>query len=117
MLCEVFGEHYFSRTAVSEWHSCLKAGRVSVQDDERSGWPSTNKTTENIEEIRELIHEDCRLTIHELANTTGTRYGVCQEILTKCATKKTGTLAQPQLVPSSWQRACPYVSVNHRVCD
>jgi hypothetical protein len=31
---------------------------VSAEDDERSGRPSTSKTTENVEKIRELIHED-----------------------------------------------------------
>jgi hypothetical protein len=33
---------------------------VSVEDDERSGRPSTSKTTENVEEIREIIHENRR---------------------------------------------------------
>jgi hypothetical protein len=49
MLHEAFREHSLSRTAVSEWHSCFWAGRVSVEDDERSGRPSTSKTTENVE--------------------------------------------------------------------
>jgi hypothetical protein len=56
---------------------------VSVEDDERSGQPSTSKTTENVEKIWELIHKDCRWTIHELADTVGISYGVCQEILTE----------------------------------
>jgi hypothetical protein len=37
MLREVFGEHSLSRTAVFEWHSCFKAGQVSVEDDKSSG--------------------------------------------------------------------------------
>jgi hypothetical protein len=65
MLREAFGEHSLSRTAVVEWHSRLKAGRVSVEDDEYSGRPSTIKTTENV------------------ADTVGISYGVCQEVLTK----------------------------------
>jgi hypothetical protein len=51
MLREAFREHYLSRTAVFEWHSCFKGGRVSVDDDERSGRPSTSKTTEQFEKI------------------------------------------------------------------
>jgi hypothetical protein len=58
MLREAFGEHSLSRTAVFEWHSRFKPGRVSVEDDECSGQPSTSKTTENAEKIWELIHED-----------------------------------------------------------
>jgi hypothetical protein len=56
MLCEAFGEHSLSRAAVFEWHSRFKADRVSVEYDEHSGRPSTSKTTENVEKIRELIH-------------------------------------------------------------
>jgi hypothetical protein len=31
-----FGEHSLSQTAVFEWHSHFRAGRVSVEDDEHS---------------------------------------------------------------------------------
>jgi hypothetical protein len=81
MLREAFREHSLSRTAVFERHSLFEAGQVSVEDDERSGRPSTNKTTENIKNIREFIHEDRSRTIHELADTAGNSYGVCQEIV------------------------------------
>jgi hypothetical protein len=37
MLHEAFGEHSLSRSVVFEWHLHFKAGRVSVEDDERSG--------------------------------------------------------------------------------
>jgi hypothetical protein len=50
MLREAFGEPS-SRTAVSEWHSCFKASRVSVEDDKCSGRPSTSKMKENVEKI------------------------------------------------------------------
>jgi hypothetical protein len=83
MLREAFGETSLSRTVLSEWHSRLRAGQVSAEDDERSGRPSTSKMTENVAKIRELIHEDRCRTIHELADTAGISYGVCQEILTE----------------------------------
>jgi DNA-binding Lrp family transcriptional regulator len=41
------------------------------------------RATENVEKTKELIHEDCRQTIHELADTVGVSYAVCQEILTE----------------------------------
>jgi hypothetical protein len=44
---------------------------VSVEDDESSGWPSTSKTTENVEKIRELIHEDRRRTNHSSQTPLG----------------------------------------------
>jgi hypothetical protein len=53
---------------------------VSAEDDKRSGRPSTitTKTTENLGKIWELIHEDCCWTVHELTDTVGISYGVCQ---------------------------------------
>jgi hypothetical protein len=60
MLREAFGEHSLSQTALFEWHSRFKVGRMPVEDDERSGRTNTSKTTENVEKIGELIHEDRR---------------------------------------------------------
>jgi hypothetical protein len=37
MLREAFGEHSLSQTAVFEWYSHFKAGRVSVEDHEHLG--------------------------------------------------------------------------------
>jgi hypothetical protein len=48
MLREALGEHSLSWTAVLKCHSHFKAGRVPVEDDKRSGCPSTSKTTENV---------------------------------------------------------------------
>jgi ribosomal protein S25 len=41
------------------------------------------KRKKMLKKIRELIHEDHCRTIHELADTVGISYGVCQEILTE----------------------------------
>jgi hypothetical protein len=51
LLCEAFGEHSLSRTAVFEWHLRFKAGGVSIEDGIRSGQPSTTKMTEHVEII------------------------------------------------------------------
>jgi hypothetical protein len=37
MLCEAFGEHSLSQTAVSEWHSHVKVGQVSVEGTKVQG--------------------------------------------------------------------------------
>jgi hypothetical protein len=110
LLWDAFREHSLNWTAVFEWHSCFKVGQMSVEDDEHSGWPSVSKTTENVEKIRELIHEDHRWTIHELTDTCGISYGVRQEILTE-------NLNMSHIAPSSRQHARPYIPENHRVCD
>jgi hypothetical protein len=83
MLCKAFGEHSLSQPVVFEWHSHFKGSWGSLEDDERSGQSSTTKTTDNVEKIEELIHEDHCQTIHELADTVGISYGGCQGILTE----------------------------------
>jgi transposase len=76
MLCEAFGEHSLSRTVVSEWHSRFKVGRVSLEDEVR-GDQTPAKRQKMLKKIRELINEDRRRTIHEVADTVGISYGVC----------------------------------------
>jgi hypothetical protein len=92
LLNVAFGEHSLSRTVVFQWHSCLKAGQVSVEDDEHSGRPSISKTTENVEEIRDLIHEDHHRIIREL-----TLWSLPGDFNRTCT-----TLPQ-SFVPHSWQ--------------
>jgi hypothetical protein len=55
---------------------------VLLEVDECSGQASTSKMTEIVDE-NSLIYEDRRPTIHELADTAGISYGVCQESLTE----------------------------------
>jgi hypothetical protein len=72
---------------------------VSVEDDKSSGSPSTNKTTESVEKTWEFIHEDRCRTIHELTDTAGISYGVCQEMLTENFNMhRTTTKFVPQLL-------------------
>jgi hypothetical protein len=57
-----------------------------------------DQTTKNVEKIGALIHEDRRRKIHELADTVGISYGVCQEILTEnLNTRRTASKLLPRL--------------------
>ena len=56
-----------SRTRVFEWHKRFKSGREEVEDDPKSGRPSTSKTAENIERVNTLVCRDWRLTVRMLA--------------------------------------------------
>jgi hypothetical protein len=109
MLCEAFREHSLSWTAVFEWHSRIKAGRVLVEDDECSGRSSPSEMTENIEKILQLVHEDGCQNIHELAHTIGISYGVCQDMLTE-------NFNMHHIAPSSQQHTHSHFPENHRVC-
>jgi hypothetical protein len=63
------------------WYKRFKDGRTSVDDDERSGRPSTSTTPENNEKVREAIVTDRRRTIHDVCLIVGMSYGSVQRIL------------------------------------
>jgi hypothetical protein len=63
------------------WYICFKDGRTSIDDDERSGRPSTSKTSENIAKVREAILADHRQIIHDVCEIVGLSYGNVQRIL------------------------------------
>jgi len=48
MLVQVYGDSAMKKTAVYKWVKRFSEGRKSVTDEERSGWPATSRTEENI---------------------------------------------------------------------
>ncbi|PNF41538.1 hypothetical protein B7P43_G12319 [Cryptotermes secundus] len=83
MLKQAFGDNSLDQTQTYDWYKHLKNGRISTDDDDRSGRPSTGKTPENVAKVRDLILQDRRLTIQDLCNTLGLSYGTCQRILSE----------------------------------
>ena len=57
-----------SRTRLFEWHRRFKEEREEVEDDHKSGKPSTSKTYENVERVRQKVWSDCRLTVRMVAD-------------------------------------------------
>ena len=57
-----------SRTRIFEWHKRFREGREDVEDDPKSGRPTTSRTNENVECVREKVHSDCRLTVRMIAD-------------------------------------------------
>ena len=79
MLGNCFGSDTLKKTAVYEWHERFKS-RESVEDDERSGRPSTSKTDEN-NKVREMFINNRKLTIRELTEDLNIAYGSIQDIV------------------------------------
>ena len=66
-LKQVYGEQCLSRAQVFRWHKLFLEGRENVEDEPRSGRPSTSKTDENVERVRALVGSDRRLTIRMMS--------------------------------------------------
>ena len=80
MLAKAYGESAMSKTRVYEWYKRFQDGREDVEDAERSGRPSTSTTDENVEKVKEIVMNDRRITIREVADDVGISIGSCHEI-------------------------------------
>jgi len=58
-------------------------GRESVTDEERSGWPTTSRTKENIAKIRQILRENRRLTVRSIAEQANIDRETVSKILTE----------------------------------
>ena len=57
-----------SRTRIFEWHKRFREGREDVEDDPKSGRPTTSRTNENVERVREKVRSERRLTVRMIAD-------------------------------------------------
>ncbi|PNF22187.1 hypothetical protein B7P43_G04939 [Cryptotermes secundus] len=83
MLKTAYKDGAMGKTQVFEWFSRFKNGEISIDDKPRSGRPSTARTHENFEKIREIIKEDRRQTIEEIVELSGVTWSSVQRILTE----------------------------------
>ena len=65
---KVHGDEAMSRLRVFEWCKRFKEGREDVEDDPRSGRPSTPRTDVNIKHVRQMLQKDRRLTVRMIAD-------------------------------------------------
>ena len=56
---------------IFEWHWRFKEGREEVEDNHRSGRPSTSRTDKNVERVRQKVRSDRRLTVSMIADELG----------------------------------------------
>ena len=71
LLQEVYGDDTMSKTCLFEYHRRFKEGREEVEDDHRSGRPSTSRTDENVESVWQKVRSDRRLTARMIADELG----------------------------------------------
>jgi len=82
MLKLVYGDAAVTMKTVYKWFEGFHNGCESVEDEERSGRPSTSKPQENLKRVSEMIRSNRRLTIREISEDLNISYGSVQNILT-----------------------------------
>lgn len=82
-LQQVYGDSAPCRAVVYDWVKRFKEGREQLEDDAREGRPTTSKTQENIRIVENLIKEDRRINIDEIAYALEISHGSAFSILTE----------------------------------
>jgi transposase len=84
-MCAQYVDNALSRKVVYEWIEMFKTCRTSETDAERSGHPTTATTALNEERARELILQNRRVTVDEIAKqlniSIGSAYSVVHDNL------------------------------------
>ena len=81
ILQKAFGDLSMSQKNVYKWYKDVKEGRERVDDLERLGRPSTSTDEQHVNQIRELVRKNRRLTVRGLTNMVGISEGSVKTIL------------------------------------
>ena len=83
LLKQAYEEFALSYVQVTRWMKKFKGGQEGVDDDPRSGRPSTSQSDENVTRVRELLNADRRMTVRLLADTLDIPKTVVHRIVTE----------------------------------
>jgi histone-lysine N-methyltransferase SETMAR len=66
---EVYGDSSPLFSSIKRWAVEFKRGRTSLEDDGREGHPKSATTPEIIEQVYDMVLDDRRMKVHEIAET------------------------------------------------
>ena len=108
---DAYGEDCLSCTQCYKWYQRFKSGRTSIEDDPKSGRPSSSTGDDHIEKVHSVIREDRRLTIREVSEEVGICKSSCHTILTeKLKMHRVAAKFVPRLLTEEQKQNCITVS-------
>jgi len=63
MLVQVYGTEAVSRKCVYDWFKCFRDRKETTEDEPCSGRPSTSRTPDMIERVRQMLTQDWPVTL------------------------------------------------------
>lgn len=113
-MVNVLGTDAPSYATVKNWVAEFKRGRTSIFDEEHTGRPKSATSEENVDKVLDMVMEDRRLTVHELAQAIGIADGSIHEILTNVlGMRKLLSRWVPHLLTSEQKRTRMKLSQQH----
>ena len=98
MLQQAYGEDCLGRTQFHELYQRFKTGRTSIEDDPRSGRPSTSIDDDRVEKVLAVICQNRLLTVREVAEV-GICKGSCHQMFTdKLKMRRVASKSVPRLM-------------------
>jgi len=95
----VYQDNCPSYDVVKHWCKQFKCGRLSIQDGERDGRPSTARNDDIIKKVQDLILNNRRVTINDIVNETGVSHGsVCNIVHNELHMSKVSARWVPRLL-------------------
>ena len=83
MLRKAYGDGAMKQSQTFMWHKRFREGRESVNDDDRSGRPSTSQTDDSVQKVRQVLDKDRRLSVRMIAEECGIPKTIVHRILTE----------------------------------
>jgi transposase len=68
---KVYGDSSPLFSTIKKWAADFKRGRTSLENGSREGRPTTATTPEIIEQVQDMMLDDWRMKVREIAETIG----------------------------------------------
>jgi len=82
-LMEVCGVETVGRSTISRWAQRFLEGRLSIENDPKSGRPRTSTDDKRVERVLQILEEGCRMTREEITHCAGISRASAYRILTE----------------------------------
>jgi transposase len=75
---KVYGDSSPLFSTIKKWAAKFKCSRTSLEDDPREGRPKSATTPEIIDQVHDMVLDDRRLKVREIAETIGISKETCR---------------------------------------